>query len=138
MSNEHAPFFGTGWAFPPTFSRAAGGAHVVSGVEDIGESLRILLSTSLGERLLNPTYGCDLRRYLFEPLDTQNIASIRDLVETSILYHEPRIRPESVTIEDRPLEGAIHIHVEFTLRASNSRHNFVYPFYKNEGSEVLK
>ncbi len=138
MNGENAPFFGRGWAFPPTFTRGSRGALMVSGLEDIEQSLRILLSTGLGERLLNPTYGCDLRRFLFEPMDTQNIARIRDAVETSILYHEPRIRPERVTIQDRSVEGIIAIHVEFTLRSTNSRHNVVYPFYKNEGTEVPK
>ncbi len=127
-----APFLGTGWGFPPTFLPGSHTVRLVSDVEDIRESLGILLTTSLGERLMHPTYGCDLRRYLFEPVDTTLATRIRDLVETAILYHEPRIRPECVTLEDRTTEGLLLIHVEYVIRSTNSRHNFVFPFYKAE------
>ena len=54
-------FLGTGWSFPPSFAASGGDVHVVSGVEDIEQSLAILLSTQRGERVMRDGFGCDLK-----------------------------------------------------------------------------
>ncbi len=103
---------------------------------DINGSLAILLTTSLGERIMQPTYGCNLRDLLFEPLDTALQAYIKDLVETAILYHEPRIRLENIILRPLQEEGRLEITVDYRIKNTNSRFNFVYPFYIREGTEV--
>ena len=59
-------FLGTGWSFPPTFTRGGAEVDLVSGADDIEQSLQILLSTRLGERLMQPDFGCDLQQVMFE------------------------------------------------------------------------
>lgn len=132
------PFLGTGWSFPPTFLPGLYGVSLVTGEDDIRQSLHILLTTTVGERLMHPDYGCDLRPYLFEPVNTTLLAYIRDLVKSAILMHEPRIKLDSVTIEDRTIEGQMIIHVDYIIRTTNTRHNFVYPFYRTEATELPK
>lgn len=135
MSNNK-DFLGTGWAFPPQFSRPGASVKMSSAEEDIKESLQILLTTRVGERLMRPTYGCDLHPYIFEPLNLTMQTYIRDLVETAILLHEPRVKLEKVTLEDNQNEGILIIGVDYRIRGTNTRNNFVYPFYKNEGSDL--
>ena len=53
MNNEPA-FLGRGWSFPPSFDHTTGQIRLVEGIEDINQSLEILLSTSLGERVMQP------------------------------------------------------------------------------------
>lgn len=127
-------FLGTGWSFPPTFLAPAGGVRMVSGVDDIQQSLQVLVTTTLGERLLHATYGCDLRRFQFEPLNASTTALIEDLVRTAILYHEPRIEPERVALSEVAPDGVLLIAVDYRVRATNSRHNYVFPFYRDEAS----
>jgi phage baseplate assembly protein W len=131
-------FLGIGWSFPPTFtSEPQPLLKMTEREEDIECSLRILLSTRVGERVMEPKYGCNLDVYLFESLDTTTITIIEDKVRTAILYFEPRIDAKRVTVNtDRILEGLILIEVEYVVRATNSRLNFVFPYYKNEGSEL--
>ncbi|MEA1934209.1 MAG: GPW/gp25 family protein [Thermodesulfobacteriota bacterium] len=129
-------FLGTGWTFPPTFTKGPQSVVMVSDDKDIRQSLEILLTTSVGERFLRPEYGCDLRRYLFEPLDDGLVAYIRDLVGNAILYHEPRIRLTDLTLSTRAEEGTLLIELEYVIRTTNSRRNFVFPFYKDEGTDV--
>jgi phage baseplate assembly protein W len=62
-------FLGRGWSFPPAFSRSGAEVEMVSGAEDIRQSLGILLSTRLGERLMQDEFGCDLQHVLFEEID---------------------------------------------------------------------
>ena len=128
-------FLGTGWGFPPTFT--AGGADValVSGVDDIHESLQILLSTRLGERVMQDDFGCDLTSVLFEEIDQSLVNRITSMVTNSILYHEPRISLDNLDISQADSEqGLLLIGITYTVRSTNSRFNMVYPFYINESS----
>ena len=129
-------FLGTGWSFPPSFNRDAGMVELVSSVDDINQSLNILLSTSLGERVMQPEYGCNLEDHLFESLSSTTIGYIKDRVRNSILYYEPRIVAEKieVTADDSVdlLEGRFTIIIEYTIPGTNSRFNYVYDYYKNE------
>ncbi len=134
-------FLGTGWSFPPTFDKSKLTVALVSDEQDIAESLNILLSTSLGERVMQPRYGCNLNDYLFEPLSSTAMGFIRNLVLNAILYYEPRIITESVdvTADDSFdfFEGRFTISVTYTIPGTNSRFNFVYDYYKNEALKIV-
>lgn len=136
QKRKQQSFLGIGWSFPPSFSKGPQTVVMVSDEEDIRQSLAILLTTSIGERFLRPTYGCDLKRYLFEPLDEGLVAYIRDLVDNAILYHEPRIKLTDLTLTQQANEGTLLIELEYLVRSTNSRQNFVFPFYKDEGTDV--
>ncbi len=135
MDEQHS-FLGTGWSFPPTFHRSALAVEMIADEKDIESSLAILLSTDVGERVMQPRYGCNLHRLLFEPLDTSLQAYMKDLIKTAILYFEPRIILNDVTLEPDPEEGRILITVDYIVATTNTRNNFVFPFYKEEGTEV--
>ena len=136
--DNNTSFLGIGWSFPPAFDEDSRTVQLVQAEEDIDQSLHILLSTSLGERVMQPTYGCNLSDYQFESLSASLIGFIRDLVERAILFHEPRIRLDKVTITSPDsadlLEGKLLISVDYTIVETNSRYNFVYPFYLQEGA----
>lgn len=130
---------GTGWAFPPQFDQQAASVSMISDEEDIRSSLEILLSTRPGERVMQPRYGCNLDELLFEPLTTTFKTYMKDLVATAILYFEPRIEVNKIDMDEtNELEGKVIISIEYTIRSTNSRFNFVYPYYKTEGTEVKK
>jgi phage baseplate assembly protein W len=132
-------FLGTGWAFPPTFNYDTGSVEMVSGVDDINESLDILLSTSLGERVMQPDFGCNLNDYMFESLNNSLIGLIKHHVENAILFYEPRIIAENVDVTAADstdlIEGKFTITVEYTIPETNSRYNYVYDYYLNEAAK---
>ena len=140
MQNENK-FLGTGWSFPPTFQASSGEVILVEGIKDINESLHILLSTSLGERIMQPEYGCNLKDYQFEPLNSTTIGFIRDLVATAILYYESRIEVENINVtqdnSQDAIEGRVEISVDYIVLSTNSRYNYVYNFYIKEGVEPI-
>jgi phage baseplate assembly protein W len=131
-------FLGTGWGFPPTFNRNQRSVEMISGEEDILSSLNILMTTSLGERVLRTNYGSRVPNMVFEPLDSSQRAILSQHIIDSIYLYEPRIVPLDVIVEVRPLEGRVDIMVEFKVVATNNRRNFVYPYYIIEGTEVVK
>jgi len=130
-------FLGRGWSFPPTFNADSGIVEMSQAEQDIKESLHILLSTTLGERIMQPKYGCNLNEYVFTALDTTTQTMLKDLVETAIIYHEPRIDLDSVTIQEANIiEGKFEILIDFVIRSTNSRSNMVFPFYTKEGNNL--
>lgn len=131
------PFLGRGWSFPPRFSGAAQGVEMVAGERDIRESLFILLSTTQGERVMVPTYGCDLHSFMFQELTTGMITEICDMVTTAIHRWESRIDLLNVTAEPDVDEPALlRIGIDYRVRRTNVRSNLVYPFYFSEGTLV--
>ena len=136
MSNDKS-FLGTGWGFPPDFDNTTNNVVMLSDEEDIQSSLEILLSTRPGERVMRPDYGCNLDELVFESLTTTFTTYIKDLITTAILYHEPRIQVNKIDLQEAgELEGRILIIIEYTIRSTNSRFNFVYPYYRAEGTEI--
>lgn len=130
-----ARFLGTGWAFPPAFDARGKAALMVSQEEDIEESLRILLSTVPGERVMQPTYGCGLHRMVFESINESTLTEIRSLVEKAVLFFEVRITLEHLEIDTAELmDGVLYLRLDYTIRTTNTRHNMVYPLYLQEAS----
>jgi len=134
---QNLSFIGRGWSFPPAFNRNTGSVVMLEQETDIASSLEILLGTMRGERIMLPHYGCNLDELIFESLDTRMKTLMTDKIESAILYHEPRIELEKVTLdESRELEGIILIGIIYKVKTTNSRFNFVYPYYKIEGTDI--
>ena len=130
-------FLGTGWGFPPTFDPIGKTVMLTSDEADIQRSLEILLSTRQGERVMVPDYGCNLDEMIFEPMTTTFKTHIAEMIKTAILYYEARIDLKNVILDDsRQTEGLIMVGLDYVIRATNSRFNFVYPFYIKEGTEI--
>lgn len=127
-------FLGHGWAFPPAFDPRGRAVRMVSQVQDVEESLRLLMSTAPGERVMQPNYGCGLHKLVFEVINESTLTEMRSLIEKAVIFFEPRVTLEAVDFEfDEPLQGTLLIHLNYTVRSTNSRHNMVYPLYLQEG-----
>ena len=136
MENEQT-FLGIGWSFPPEFKEKTKAVTMLTDEEDIKSSLEILLSTKIGERIMQPKYGCNMDELLFSPLNQTLKTFVSDLIKTAILYHEPRIDVEKIDItKGDDLTGELLVLIDFSVRATNSRINMVYPFYKLEGTDL--
>ena len=130
-------FLGRGWSFPPEFDAATGSVRMTEDEDDIAASLRVLLGTTAGERLLHPKYGLNMQEYLFEPLNTGMQTLLKDRVKINILVYEPRINLLLLDVDvSQQLQGKIIFTLEYEIRATNSRFNLVYPFYLTDGNEV--
>lgn len=141
MSSQNtgdSSFLGSGWGFPPTFNIQKKSVEMLTGEEDILSSLQILVTTSLGERVLRSKYGTKVPDMVFEPMDSSQRAGLRQHIIDSIRLYESRIKPIEVTVNMFSLEGRVEINVDFKIVATNNRRNFVYPFYVLEGTEVTK
>jgi phage baseplate assembly protein W len=130
-------FLGQGWGFPPAFTKETGGVNMVSDDEDIQQSLRILFNTTMGERIMLPKYGCNLKEFLFREIDTSFVTYMKDMIANAILRYESRIDLDDLEINsDNEVDGVILVEISYTIRKTNSRNNIVFPFYLIEGTLI--
>ncbi len=137
--SSDSQFLGTGWSFPPAFNKSAQtmGVAMVSYEEDINESLRILLGTAPGERVMHPAYGCGLKLMVFENFDQSAVTELKDMIKRAVLFFEPRITLDRIDVDLQEIDqGCIRFCLNYTVRTTNNRSNIVYPFYFNEGTNV--
>lgn len=138
---EANSFLGAGWSFPPTFSKFGKqiSLQTASGNQDIQESLRIILTTIPGERVMLPLFGADTSELIFEELDEAFRINLNDTISDAILNYEPRIQLDEVIIElDRHLEGVVNVDIQYTILQHNTRTNVVFPFFLIEGTEITR
>jgi phage baseplate assembly protein W len=131
MSDSKA-FLGVGWAFP--VATDATGAIAEAAYEiDIEQSVRIILGTEPGERVMRPDFGAGLRGMVFEPINTTTIALVQYRVQQALIQWEPRIDSVNVVVGFDPPNGRLRIDVSYRIRTTNTFYNLVYPFYVREG-----
>jgi uncharacterized protein len=125
-------FLGRGWAFPVGLSLDDEVA-MVADAEDVRQSIRIILETDPGERVMRPDFGAGLRRLLFEPITTNTLALVQHRVEEALVAWEPRIDVLDVLVSaDEAPSGRLLIQIDYSIRATNTFYNLVYPFYLQE------
>ncbi|MFC5049176.1 GPW/gp25 family protein [Rubritalea spongiae] len=137
MSTAEDNIIGTSWAFPPRFSRYAKSSVMVTGAENIAQSLNVLFGTQRGERLLVQEYGCDLSSLIYRPVNSATAATLKNQIERAIILYEPRIIIQKLVIDTSDtIDGKLSIHLEWLEEKTNNRRNMVFPFYAAEGTLI--
>lgn len=121
IGERRRSLFGEGLGFPPRVD-ADGRLAWSTGEDNVRESLRLILLTEPGERLMREDFGCGLRQFLFEPNTVTTRELIRQRITQAIGRWEPRVTVEHVSIEpgaDDP--RAITVTVLFRLVATQAQ-----------------
>jgi phage baseplate assembly protein W len=135
-SDQSKAFLGVGWAFPPRVEADGAIAEAVY-EEDIRQAIRIIIFTNRGERLMRPDFGAGLNEFVFASVNTTTMALIETRVREALITWEARIDVLQVTVTSDPSErNKLLIDLTYRVRATNTQHNLVYPFYLEEGTAV--
>lgn len=130
-------FTGTGWKFPIEFRKDLKTVVMLTGDEDIKNSLDVLFSTQVGERIMHSRYGSALSGFLFMPLNRSTKAYMQAVISKEILFNEPRIVVTDIEIQESlNNEGRLDILIEYKITSTNNRYNYVYPFYLKEATNL--
>jgi phage baseplate assembly protein W len=111
---------GQGPSFPPRVG-FDGRLAWSAGEDNVRESIRVILMTEAGERLMREEFGCGLRQYLFEPNTVATRQRVQDSIVNSIARWEPRVSLDTVTVDaDDNDPRRVNIVVQFRLVATQS------------------
>ena len=122
---------GKGWSFPPHFNKYSGGVDIVSQTEEIEQSLAVLFSTKLGDRLFHPDFGCDLQDFQFKSVSIADELEMRRMIEYAVTQFEPRIAIRDLDVDlTGSQEGRLRISLRYTIK--DAPDGLVHPFiYEN-------
>jgi phage baseplate assembly protein W len=127
-------FLGKGWSFPVRLDPGTGDIAIAAYEEDIRQAILIILRTALGERVMRPNFGAGLETLVFEAVNTTTMALTKHRVEQGLVTWEPRIDVNDVQVTtDPPMRNTLRIAIGYTVRATNTFYNLVFPFYLQEG-----
>ena len=127
-------FLGVGWAFPPRVERDGVVAEAIF-EEDIRQAIRIIIFTNRGERVMRPDFGAGLNEFIFANVSTTTMALIETRVREALITWEARIDVKQVLVTaDASERNKLLIDLTYRVRATNTLHNLVYPFYLEEGT----
>ena len=119
---------GQGFAFPLHIN-PQGGIRQSRHQQKIEQSIRIILGTQHGERLMRPDFGCNLRSLVFAPNNTATANLARHYVEEGLTRWEPRIILDEVFVENDNSHGRLMIHIQYRIKSTYEPQNLVFPFY---------
>lgn len=129
VDRTDASFIGRGFSWPLEIDHT-GSLRLTRGAEDLDRSIRVVLLTAPGERLMRPQFGCRIWDLLFEPVTANLLGLISEAVRDALAQWEPRVEVESVEpVQDGDEPGLVRIQITYRVRATNDRRNLVYPFY---------
>jgi uncharacterized protein len=123
-----ASFYGQGISYPVALS-VTGGILESSGLPIIQQSIMLILGTQFGERVMRPTFGCNLRGLVFAPNNQQTAALARQYVLDGLQQWEPRIAVQSVTVTNRVENPMLLIRILYSVKPSLDPQAMIYPFY---------
>ena len=122
-------FLGQGLAFPLQIN-PRGQVSMSVGATDIEQSIRIILGTMPGERVMRPEFGCRAWELLFEPNHTVTQGMMSIYVHEALAMWEPRIAVQSVlAYRDPEMHNAMLVDVTYTIKATYDQRSIVFPFY---------
>jgi len=124
-----AGFTGRGFSWPMGVDHT-GSIALTTGPEDLDRSMRIVLATAPGERVMRPQFGCRIWDMMFEPVTANLLGAMSEAVHDALAQWEPRVTVDDVAViadEDDP--SLVRIVVRYTVRSTNDERNLVHPFY---------
>jgi uncharacterized protein len=120
-------FHGRGLSQP--FRLGVAGLSESAGVAKVEESIRVVLGTQYGERVMRPRFGSNLRSLAFAPNNVATANLARYYVAEGLAQSEPRIEVIDVVVANDTTRGALLIDLSYRLRTTQDVRNLVYPFY---------
>ena len=91
------------------------------------QSLKMLILTSPGERIMAPDFGIGMRRYLFE----QNIpgfgTELKARVAEQVTKYIPYIRIDGLSVIDSKDNNTINLKISYSIPSAQLSDEFVFP-----------
>ncbi|MDZ4722108.1 MAG: GPW/gp25 family protein [Roseiflexaceae bacterium] len=126
-------FLGVGWAFPVELDarrRFALARHE----RDIYQAIQMILLTPPGQRVMRPTFGCQIHELIFAPNDSTTAGLAAYYVREALAMWEPRIEVTDVQVDiDPDNQERMLITIDYDIKATHDSRSLVFPFYHIPG-----
>ena len=90
----------------------------------ISNSLVNIFNTSPGQKILNPRFGVNLQKYLFETVTEEIAGVIGDVILQGIEAYEPRVSVTGIDVIADPDQSMYDISIYLNIIALQSQHTW--------------
>ena len=126
-------FLGIGWAFPVDVDKR-GRVALARQEQDVEQSIRMIVMTPRGQRVMRPEFGCHIHELIFAPNNAATAGLAARYVEEALAMWEPRIEVDEVRAAfDHDDDSRLVIEVFYQVKATNDPRTLVFPFYTIPG-----
>lgn len=130
-------FSGRGFSFPVETDWRTGVFQAAEEEESIRQSIHLILMTKKGERITKPQFGCGIWDQVFGTTDFPSLSKMEQEVEAALVRFEPRICGLEVRARMGDQAQMVEMEISYRVRTTNNPFNLVYPFYLEEGVEII-
>lgn len=135
-ATKERDFLGVGWSYPVVTDPMKGDVQLSRYERDVKESIKIILETAPGERVMRPRFGCGIHEMVFQEINATTMFAVEASVRDALIAYEPRIELLAVNVDPRDaLQGCLYINITYRLRRTNQDDNLVYPFFFKESRD---
>jgi uncharacterized protein len=118
----------TGWNFPPEFTKKGNDVQMVSDETEIKQSLEILFTTTVQERLLRSEYGCDLKKFLFEEVNQSLVTELESMLMNAVYTYESRIEVQEIKVTGSETDAQmLLVEINYQIIGTDSSQSLVLP-----------
>lgn len=128
VNQKQHKYLGQGVSFPMRVNKQ-GNLTLSREVNNIEESILIILLTEPGERLYRPDFGCRLHELAFAPINSETLSLMRIYVQEALDRWEPRIEVDNIVTQAIDIRGQVNITINYRIKNSYDKKSLVYPFY---------
>ena len=131
-TKKRRKYLGRGVSFPMRINKQ-GNLTLSQEIDNIEESILIILLTEPGERLYRPDFGCRIHQLAFAPLNSKTLMLMKIWVKEALERWESRIEIEDVIVKPINHEGKVNIGINYRVKNSYDRRSLIYPFFIKKG-----
>jgi len=122
-------FLGTGIAFPLRITNR-GNLALSDAERSIEESVRAIIGTAMGERVMRPDFGCRIHELIFHPNNQSTASLMSYYVQEALIKWEPRVKEVEVDANPSVTEdNVVQLRIQYRVISTNNVRNLVFPFY---------
>lgn len=90
------------------------GVSTKTNTDAIEQSIMNILMTSKGEKLFNPLFGSNIKKYLFDKLSLESAIEIETEIEFALTNFEPRIKINEIIVDLNYTNDAYDVSINYT------------------------
>jgi phage baseplate assembly protein W len=121
-------FYGRGASVPMRIG-VRGNIRESADLDKIRESILVVLNTQMGERIMRPDFGANLRSLAFAPNNTATAALARHYILDALERWETRIRVRGIEVTNDIADHRLLIQITYLVRDELQPQSMIYPFY---------
>lgn len=87
-------------------------------ITQVKSNLTNLILTRKGERVMQPAFGCDIHKVIFDHITDDVIASAKGAIEEAVQVWLPFVNINEVVVDKKEDENHVFVTVVFSLKAN--------------------